>query len=64
MHQLKLHLKGSEGIDLGMLKIFLLLYADDIIIFASSAVELQNNLNILSEYCERYKLVVNTTKTK
>ena len=58
------HLKGSEGIDLGMLKIFLLLYADDIIIFASSAVELQNNLNILSEYCERYKLVVNTTKTK
>ena len=40
------HLKGSEGIDLGMLKIFLLLYADDIIIFASSAVELQNNLNI------------------
>ena len=58
------HLKGSEGIDLGMLKIFLLLYADDIIIFASSAVELQNNINILSEYCERYKLVVNTTKTK
>ena len=58
------HLKGSEGIDLGMLKSFLLLYADDIIIFASSAVELQNNLNILSEYCERYKLVVNTTKTK
>ena len=58
------HLKGSEGIDLGMLKVLLLLYADDIIIFASSAVELQNNLNILSEYCERYKLVVNTTKTK
>ena len=58
------HLKGSEGIDLGMLRIFLLLYADDIIIFASSAVELQNNLNILSEYCERYKLVFNTTKAK
>ena len=47
-----------------MLKIFLLLYADDIIIFASPAVEIQNNLNILSEYCERYKLEVNTTKTK
>ena len=27
------YLKGSDGIDIGMLKIFLLLYADDIIIF-------------------------------
>ena len=26
--------KGSEGIDIDMLKLFLLLYADDIILFA------------------------------
>ena len=40
------------------------LYADDIIMFASSAQELQNNLNILSEHCNRDKLIVNTAKTK
>ena len=57
-------LKGGEGIDIGMLKIFLLLYADDITIFASSAEELQTNLNMLSEYCSRNKLIVNTSKTK
>ena len=38
-------LKGGEGIDIGMLKIFLLLYAGDITIFVSSAEELQTNLN-------------------
>ena len=44
--------------------LFLLLYADDIIIFANSAQELQTNLDILSEYCTRNRLVVNTGKTK
>ena len=46
-------LKGAEGIDIGMLKVFLVLYADDIVIFASSAQELQSNL-LLSEYCDKY----------
>ena len=57
-------LKGGEGIDIGMLKIFLLLYADDKTIFASSAEELQTNLNTFSEYCRTNKLIVNTSKTK
>ena len=58
------YLKGSTGIDIGMLKIFLLLYADDIVIFSNTAQELQRNLDILSEYCLRNRLVVNTIKTK
>ena len=29
-------LKGAEGIDIGMLKLFLLLYADDITLFANT----------------------------
>ena len=58
------YLKGSTGIDIGMLKIFLLLYADDIIVFANTAQELQINLDILAEYCKRNILVVNTGKTK
>ena len=47
-----------------MLKIFFLLYADDIILFAQSSEELQNSLDTLFEYCQRYKLSVNTSKTK
>ena len=57
-------LKGNDGIDIGMLKILLLLYADDIILFAQSSEELQNSLDTLFAYCQRYKLSVNTSKTK
>ena len=39
-----------------MLKIFLLLYADDIVIFANSAEGLQSGLDLLSVYCKRWKL--------
>ena len=47
------YLKSSVGVDIGMLKHFLLLYADEIIIFASTAQELQTNLVILAEYCNK-----------
>ena len=45
---------GIEGIDVDMLKIFLLLYADDIVIFAKIPEELQNGLDILYDYCLRH----------
>ena len=57
-------LSGLEGIDINMLKIFLLLYADDIVLFANSAEELQEGLNMLSDYCKRWKLKINVSKTK
>ena len=47
-----------------MFKMFLLLYADDITIFANTAEEMQNSLNLLSNYCERWKLKVKIMKTK
>ena len=56
--------KGVQGIDVGMLNLCLLLYADDIILLANSAENLQNSLNVLADYCTRWKLTVNTTKTK
>ena len=43
-------------------KFFLLLYADDIVIFANTSEELQVSLNLLAEYCERWKLTINTSK--
>lgn len=55
---------GMHGIDVNMFKIFLILYADDIVLFANTENELQNSLDMLYEYCNKWKLVVNTDKTK
>ena len=55
---------GVKGIDIGMIKLFLLLYADDITIFSETAEGLQQGLNVLEQYCLRWRLIVNTEKTK
>jgi len=46
------------------LKLFVLLYADDTIIVAENAHDLQNALNIYEYYCTVNKLTINTCKTK
>ena len=46
-----------------MFKIFMLLYADDIVIFANNQEQLQNSLDLLLEYCNRWKLTINITKS-
>ena len=56
--------KGLDGIDVNTFKMFLILYADDIVIFANNKEELQSSLNLLHEYCSRWKLIVNVDKTK
>ena len=64
----------SQGIDcnkhdsddtvIGFVKLFILLYADDTAIVSESAADLQNALNIYETYCDRWKLTLNTSKTK
>ena len=49
---------------LNELKLFLLPFADDAIIFAQKPEALQCILNDLSTYCDTWKLRVNTNKTK
>ncbi len=44
-------------------KLYLLLYADDTVVFAESAPELQSALNAMYLYCETWNLTVNTAKT-
>ena len=56
--------KGVNGIDIGMAKLLLLLYTDDIVLFAKSAERLQKSLDILEVYCDRWNLTVNENKTK
>jgi hypothetical protein len=42
------------------LKLFVLLYADDTVLFSDSASDLQLQLNIFCEYCNIWKLKVNS----
>jgi hypothetical protein len=41
-----------------------LLYADDLVLISESAIGLQNSLNILSCYCDKWNLTVNLDKAK
>ena len=63
---------GSEARGLGweredeslMLKMFMLLYADDTTICSECAEGLQQALDALSDYCDKWSLQVNVDKTK
>ena len=46
------------------LKIFVLLYADDTVIFGEDETHLQHALNVFGTYCKTWKLKVNVSKTK
>ena len=53
-----------KGNEISMLKLFLLLYADDINIFSEAAEGSQTGLDILKDYCDKWKRIVNTYKAK
>ena len=55
---------GIEGIDIDKFELFLLLYADDIVIFVNNPEELQNGLDILYDFCSKWKLTININTTK
>ena len=55
---------GVQGIVTDLIQLFVLLYADDIILMATSVADLQKALDTLAIYCIRWKLVVNVIKTK
>ena len=55
----------SEDVDYVIfLKLFLLLFADDTVLFSNSREDLQVTLNVFETYCDKWKLTVNITKTK
>ena len=55
--------RDAEGVGTGLLKLFLLLYADDIIFFKSAS-GLQNGLNILYDYCQNGSLLLMSINLK
>ena len=54
----------GAGVTFEDMKILLLFYADDVVIFSESAQGLQSGINSLHEYCNRWKLKLNTEKSK
>ena len=55
---------SCDPIQIGSSKIHCLMYADDIILLSESASGLANQLRIVSEFCQAWKLSVNTDKSK
>ena len=63
---------GCNGFEFNMednqlnayLKLMVLLYADDTVIFGTDAENFQNNLNVFFEYTQQWKLNINYHKTK
>ena len=53
-----------HGIVIDLIQLFVLLYADDIILMATTASDLQKALDILENYDIRWKLTVNVIKNK
>jgi hypothetical protein len=51
------------GIDIGLTKISILLYADDIVIIAESENELQTILDTVHEWCSNWRLKINRDKS-
>ena len=52
------------GVDIGQIKLSILLFADDIALIADSPEALQTMLNTLSEWCKKWRLSINVEKTK
>jgi hypothetical protein len=57
---------NTRGIQLfpNVIEIFMLMFADDIALISDTISGLQRQLNLLGQFCEQTKLVVNIAKTK
>ena len=55
---------GGDARMENMLKLLILMYADDRVILADSPDKLQAAINGMEKYCEKWKLKVNVSKTK
>ena len=54
---------NDENIEL-YIKLFAILYADDTILMSNDEKQFQNLLNYFAEYCKKWHLKINISKTK
>ena len=66
LNDLELYLQQDQnaGLTLEQLSIYLLLFADDAVLFSDTIEGLQYSLNNLESYCNKWNLEVNVDKTK
>ena len=66
IEDLEIYLQGkpSSGLNIKDINLLLLLFADDMVILGESSGDLQDSLNELYKYCDKWGLEVNTAKTK
>ena len=62
--ELYIQSNDSSGLTFHDISLILLLFADDMVIFGHNQMDLQNSLDMLSEYCTRWGIEVNKEKTK
>ena len=56
--------QARVGIKLDAQLMFALLYADDAVLVAESAEDLQNLINIVDEYCRDWRMLLNLDESK
>ena len=54
----------TKGIDCDILNVQCLIYADDLVLISESTDDLQCMLNVLHEWCHKWRMKVNINKTK
>lgn len=54
--------QGNFGVSIEDMNLSILLYADDIVLIAENEVNLQNMLNIMSLWCSKWRLTINSEK--
>ena len=66
LEDLEMCLQGNtnSGILINDIVLIILWFADDMAIFGNNPENLQNNLNLLHDYCNTWGLAVNGDKTK
>ena len=55
---------NCDPVKIGNHTVHCLMYADDLVLLSESPIGLQNQLNILGEYCNAWKLEINIDKSK
>ena len=65
VNDLESHLHSADGgVTISDFKLMLLLYADDLVIFSETPEALQLQIDKLYNYCQKWKLLINTEKSK
>ena len=54
----------NSGLNIDEIIVKLLLFADEMVILGRSPSDLQNSLDLLHDYCQKWRLNFNITKTK